>query len=201
MNSTLLIYALIGGYILGSIPFGLLIAKLSGQGDIRDIGSGNIGATNVLRTGRKDLAALTLLFDAGKAGLAALIANHFMGLPYGLIAGAAALIGHCFPVWLKFKGGKGVATFFGVLFATCWPVGLTAGAMWLFTAFISRISSLGALAAAGTAPIIALMFERLDIALMAAVMALIIYIRHKDNIVRIVKGQESKIGQKTNTPQ
>jgi len=201
MNSTLLIYALIGGYILGSIPFGLLIAKLSGQGDIRDIGSGNIGATNVLRTGRKDLAALTLLLDAGKAGLAALIANHFMGLPYGLIAGAAALIGHCFPVWLKFKGGKGVATFFGALFATCWPVGLTAGAMWLFTAFISRISSLGALAAAGTAPIIALMFERLDIALMAAVMALIIYIRHKDNIVRIVKGQESKIGQKTNTPQ
>jgi len=201
MNSTLLIYALIGGYILGSIPFGLLIAKLSGQGDIRDIGSGNIGATNVLRTGRKDLAALTLLLDAGKAGLAALIANHFMGLPYGLIAGAAALIGHCFPVWLKFKGGKGVATFFGALFATCWPVGLTAGAMWLFTAFISRISSLGALAAAGTAPIIALMFERLDIALMAAVMALIIYIRHKDNIVRIVKGQESKIGQKTNTSQ
>lgn len=196
MDITTLIIAAVGGYILGSIPFGLLIAKFSGQGDIRDIGSGNIGATNVLRTGRKDLAALTLLFDAGKAGIAALVVNHFFGLPFGLVAGAAALVGHCFPVWLKFKGGKGVATFFGALFATAWPVGLVAGAIWLATAFISRMSSLGALAAAGIAPVVAIYLGRADVAAMAVVMALIIYIRHAENIGRIIKGTESKIGQK-----
>ena len=197
MDYTLLLISILGGYTLGSIPFGLLIAKLSGQGDIRNIGSGNIGATNVLRTGRKDLAALTLLFDAGKAGLAAILINSFIGLPYGLISGAAALIGHCFPIWLKFKGGKGVATFFGALLATSWPIGLMSGAVWLLMAFSSRMSSLGALAAAGTSPFIALLFNRIDIAVMAAVMAAMIYVRHKENIVRILKGQESKIGQKT----
>lgn len=197
MDTLTLIISVIGGYLLGSIPFGLLIAKVSGQGDIRAIGSGNIGATNVLRTGRKDLAALTLLFDAGKAGLAALIITHFYGLPYGLIAGVAALIGHCFPLWLKFKGGKGVATFFGALLATCWPVGLCAGAVWLATAFVSKMSSLGALAAAGAAPLIALYFQRVDIAAMAVVMAVIIYIRHAQNIGRIVKGTEPKIGKKS----
>jgi len=111
MDIQSILIALLGGYALGSIPFGLLLARLFGQGDIRDIGSGNIGATNVLRTGRKDLAALTLLLDAGKAGVAALLINHFVGWPYGLFAGAAALLGHCFPIWLRFKGGKGVATF------------------------------------------------------------------------------------------
>lgn len=195
MDTVSLITALIGGYVLGSIPFGLLIARLSGQGDIRAIGSGNIGATNVLRTGRKDLAALTLLFDAGKAGVAALIATHVLGLPYGAIAGAAALIGHCFPVWLKFKGGKGVATFFGALLATSWPIGLGAGAIWLTTAFLTRMSSMGALTAAGAAPLIALYTGRTDIAVMAAVMAVVIYIRHRENIGRILKGTESKIGQ------
>ena len=119
------LYALLGGYLLGSIPFGLLIARASGQGDIRKIGSGNIGATNVLRTGRKDIAFLTLILDAGKAGIAALLFNHFLGSPMGLFAGAAALIGHCFPIWLGFKGGKGVATFFGCLLAVAWPIGLS----------------------------------------------------------------------------
>ena len=191
-----ILYALIGGYLLGSIPFGLLIARATGQGDIRKIGSGNIGATNVLRTGRKDIALITLLLDAGKAGIAALIFNHFFGSPIGLFAGAAALIGHCFPIWLKFKGGKGVATFFGGLLATAWPIGLIAGAIWLACAFLTRISSLSALAAAGSAPLIALFMGYPNIAIMAAVMAVIIYIRHEENIGRIIKGTESRIGKK-----
>lgn len=192
-----MIYALIGGYFLGSIPFGLLIARASGQGDIRDIGSGNIGATNVLRTGRKDIALLTLLLDAAKAGVAALLFNHFMGAPMGYFAGAAALIGHCFPIWLGFKGGKGVATFFGGMLAVAWPVGLIAGAMWLGCAFVTRISSLSALAAAGSCPLIAYMMGYPSAAMMAAIMAIIIYIRHRENIGRILKGTESKIGQKS----
>ena len=196
MFSTPIFYALIGGYLLGSIPFGLLIARATGQGDIRKIGSGNIGATNVLRTGRKDIALITLLLDAGKAGIAALIFNHFFGSPIGLFAGAAALIGHCFPVWLKFKGGKGVATFFGGLLATAWPIGLIAGAIWLTCAFLTRISSLSALAAAGSAPLIALYMGYPNIAIMATVMAVIIYIRHAENIGRIIKGTESRIGKK-----
>lgn len=191
-----ILYALIGGYLLGSIPFGLLIARATGQGDIRDIGSGNIGATNVLRTGRKDIALITLLLDAGKAGIAALIFNHFFGAPIGFFAGAAALIGHCFPIWLKFKGGKGVATFFGGLLATAWPIGLIAGAIWLACAFLTRISSLSALAAAGSTPLIAFMMGYINVAMMAAVMAVIIYIRHAENIGRILKGTESRIGKK-----
>ena len=196
MFSMPILYALIGGYLLGSIPFGLLIARATGQGDIRDIGSGNIGATNVLRTGRKDIALITLLLDAGKAGVAALIFNHFFGSPIGLFAGAAALIGHCFPIWLKFKGGKGVATFFGGLLATAWPIGLIAGAIWLACAFLTRISSLSALAAAGSTPLIAFMMGYINVAMMAAVMAVIIYIRHAENIGRILKGTESRIGKK-----
>ena len=196
MFSMPILYALIGGYLLGSIPFGLLIARATGQGDIRDIGSGNIGATNVLRTGRKDIALITLLLDAGKAGVAALIFNHFFGSPIGLFAGAAALIGHCFPIWLKFKGGKGVATFFGGLLATAWPIGLIAGAIWLACAFLTRISSLSALAAAGSTPLIAFIMGYINVAMMAAVMAVIIYIRHAENIGRILKGTESRIGKK-----
>ena len=196
MFSMPILYALIGGYLLGSIPFGLLIARATGQGDIRDIGSGNIGATNVLRTVRKDIALITLLLDAGKAGIAALIFNHFFGAPIGFFAGAAALIGHCFPIWLKFKGGKGVATFFGGLLATAWPIGLIAGAIWLACAFLTRISSLSALAAAGSTPLIAFMMGYINVAMMAAVMAVIIYIRHAENIGRILKGTESRIGKK-----
>lgn len=198
MENTPVIIAVLFGYLLGSIPFGLLIAKASGQGDIRNIGSGNIGATNVLRTGRKDLALLTLLTDAGKAGAAALIINHFFGLPYGLIAGTLALIGHCFPVWLGFKGGKGVATFFGCLLATAWPVGLIAGAIWLTIAFLTRMSAMAGLWAAATAPVAALLLGRLDIALMALFLAIVIFIRHRENIGRIIKGTEPKIGAKKN---
>ncbi|MGB0906558.1 MAG: glycerol-3-phosphate 1-O-acyltransferase PlsY [Maricaulaceae bacterium] len=196
MNTTFIIAALLGGYILGSIPFGLLIARATGQGDIRQIGSGNIGATNVLRTGRKDLAFITLLLDAGKAGVAALITLHFISAPYHLIAGAAALIGHCFPVWLGFKGGKGVATFFGVLFAVHWPLGLAAGAIWLLTAFTTRMSSLGALIAALAVPFIAYGMGYNNIAVMTAILAVVIYVRHRENIGRILSGTESKIGKK-----
>ena len=191
-----LLAALLGGYLIGSIPGGVLMTRMMGLGDLRKVGSGNIGATNVLRTGRKDIALITLLLDAGKAGVAALIFNHFFGAPIGLFAGAAALIGHCFPIWLKFKGGKGVATFFGGLLATAWPIGLIAGAIWLACAFITRISSLSALAAAGSAPLIAMLMGYTSVAMMAAVMAVIIYIRHAENITRILNGTESRIGKK-----
>ena len=186
-----------GGYVLGSTPFGLLLARATGQGDIRRIGSGNIGATNVLRTGRKDIALATLILDAGKAAAAALIAGHFMpDTPANLVAGGAALLGHCFPFWLKFKGGKGVATFLGVLLATAWPVGLIACATWLLTAVISRISSLSALVAAVVAPIAALLLGYTGVALMAGLLAVLIFIRHRENIGRILSGTESKIGSK-----
>lgn len=187
-----------GGYVLGSTPFGLLLARATGQGDIRKIGSGNIGATNVLRTGRKDIALATLLLDAGKAAAAALIAGHiFPGTSANLIAGGAALLGHCFPFWLKFKGGKGVATFLGVLLAVAWPVGLMACGTWLLTAVITRISSLSALVAAVVAPIAALvLFARADVAIMAGLLAVLIFIRHRENISRILAGTESKIGSK-----
>lgn len=196
MDSLSIFYAFAFGYFLGSLPFGLLIARLFGQGDIRNIGSGNIGATNVLRTGRKDLAALTLLFDAGKAAIATLVISHFFGAPYSLMAGAAALLGHCFPVWLKFNGGKGVATFFGCLLAAAWPVGLIAAVIWLLIALTFRMSSMAALWAAGTAPLIALYLGHQNVAIMAAFLALIIFIRHAGNIKRIATGTESKIGKK-----
>ncbi|HFB55230.1 MAG TPA: glycerol-3-phosphate 1-O-acyltransferase [Hellea balneolensis] len=195
LNVEILI-SLVGGYLLGSIPFGLVLAKLAGLGDIRAIGSGNIGATNVLRTGRKDLALLTLLLDAGKAGIAALIFGAFFAHPATLIAGGAALFGHCFPVWLKFKGGKGVATYFGVLFATAWPIALIAAAVWLVSALLTRISSLSALLASIGAPIAAFLLGRTDIAIMSAILSAVILIRHKDNIGRILAGTEPKIGKK-----
>lgn len=195
MISGSLLLALIGGYLLGSIPFGFVLSKLMGQGDIREIGSGNIGATNVLRTGRKDLALITLVLDAGKAGVAAIIFGSIMPV-LGLIAGAAALIGHCYPIWLKFKGGKGVATYFGVLIATAWPIALIAGVTWLLSAFITRMSSLSALLATLAAPIAAYFMGRTDIAILAAVLSLVIFIRHRDNIGRILAGTESRIGGK-----
>ena len=186
------------GYFLGSIPFGLILAKLSGQGDIREIGSGNIGATNVLRTGRKDIALATLLLDAGKAAAAFfLIKLFFPQIPFiPLIAAAAALMGHCFPVWLGFKGGKGVATFFGGMLAAAWPVGLICGAIWLASAFITRLSSLSALLAAALAPLICYFMGYRYVAIMAAFMAVIIFIRHRENIGRLLKGAEPKIGGK-----
>lgn len=188
------LWALLGGYLLGAIPFGLLIAKAMGQGDIRNIGSGNIGATNVLRTGRKDLAFITLLLDGGKAATAALLAGYFLGVPENMIAAVGALFGHCFPVWLGFKGGKGVATFFGGLLAVMWPLGLIAGATWLLMAFLFRYSSLAALVAAVSAPLIAGLLGKPQVAMMAGVYALIILIRHRENIGRLRSGTESKIG-------
>lgn len=188
--------AVLVGYFLGAIPFGLLLAKATGQGDIRQIGSGNIGATNVLRTGRKDIAALTLLLDAAKAGVTGLVIAYFFGQPYGYIAAAAALIGHCYPVWLGFKGGKGVATFFGGLFALVWPVGIFAAIVWMATAFITRLSSLGALLACVFSSILAWLISPKAAACMVTFMAIIILIRHRENISRLLKGQESKIGQK-----
>lgn len=184
------------GYVLGSIPFGYLITKTSGQGDIRDIGSGNIGATNVMRTGRKELAILTLVLDAGKAALAVILVGHFFGPPYGLMAGAAALLGHCFPVWLKFNGGKGVAAFFGVLLSAYWPLGLAVAGLWIVTAITFKMSSMAALIAAIGAPIMAFALGLNSIGIMSTLLAVVIFIRHKDNIIRILNGTEPKIGRK-----
>jgi len=196
MDALYYLAAAIGGYLLGSIPFGLVLTRLAGLGDIREVGSGNIGATNVLRTGRKDLALATLAMDAGKAGIAAALFGMFLGTTEGLIAGAAAFSGHCFPVWLGFKGGKGVATFVGTVLVVSWPVGLTVIATWLLTAAIFRMSSLGALVAALAAPVAAMILGRPDVAIMTGALAALIYWLHRDNIKRILSGDEPKIGKK-----
>lgn len=206
LSPVLIAAAVIGGYLLGSIPFGVIATRLGGAGDVRSIGSGNIGATNVLRTGRKDLALITLLGDGGKGALAVFIAwlltrntgTQAQALLTSL-AGGSAFLGHLFPVWLKFKGGKGVATFFGTLLAAAWPVGMAAGATWIVMALLFRISSLAALTAVALAPIYVFLLDRpYPIAVMALFMALLIYIRHKDNIGRLLKGEEPKIGDKKN---
>ncbi len=188
--------AILVGYLAGSIPFGLLLAKAFGQGDIREIGSGNIGATNVLRTGRKDIAAITLLLDAAKAGLTGWVIQSFLGMPFGYVAAAAALIGHCYPIWLKFKGGKGVATFFGGLFALVWPIGILAAIIWLATAILTKYSSLGALIACVICTIVSFIFFPLAPGIMVSVMSGVILWRHRENIDRLRRGEESKIGQK-----
>ncbi len=188
--------AILTGYLAGSIPFGLLLAKAFGQGDIREIGSGNIGATNVLRTGRKDIAAITLLLDAAKAGLTGWLVQYYIGVPFGYAAAAAALIGHCYPIWLKFKGGKGVATFFGALFALVWPIGVLAAIIWLATALITKYSSLGALIACVISTLVSLIFLPRAPGLMVGVMSMVILWRHRENIGRLRRGEESKIGQK-----
>lgn len=184
------------GYLLGSVPFGLVITRALGLGDLRQIGSGNIGATNVLRTGNKGAALATLLLDSGKGAIAVLLARHFGGETAAVLAGGAAFLGHCFPVWLGFKGGKGVATFLGTLIALCWPLGLIACAIWAVTAAVTRISSLSALLAAVLAPAFALWLDRPDIAVVAAFMAVLILIRHRANITRLMNGTEPKIGRK-----
>ncbi|NHK27371.1 glycerol-3-phosphate 1-O-acyltransferase PlsY [Parvularcula flava] len=195
----MLVLALVLGYLLGSIPFGLVITKLAGLGDIRAIGSGNIGATNVLRTGRKDLALATLLLDSGKGAIAVIIIGLITGwaeAPMAL-AGAAAFLGHCFPVWLKFKGGKGVATFLGTLLALNFFAGLIACAIWLVTAFISRISSLSALVAAAVSPLVFYVgFGEAITAIAALFMTVLIFIRHRANIERLMAGTEPRIGGK-----
>ena len=193
-----------GGYLLGSIPFGVILTRAAGAGDVRQIGSGNIGATNVLRTGRKDLAIATLLLDAGKGAAALLIARFlFNSEVAGAIAGGAAFLGHLFPVWLGFKGGKGVATFFGLLIAAAWPLGLMAGATWLIVAALFRISSLSALVASAIAPVYALLpLAALGlpapqpIFVLAIFTAVLIWIRHHENIRRLLQGTEPRIGGK-----
>jgi acyl phosphate:glycerol-3-phosphate acyltransferase len=192
----LILLAAIGGYLFGSVPFGLVLTRLAGLGDIRTIGSGNIGATNVLRTGRKDLALATLVLDAGKAGFACLVFTALVSTPAGLVAGGAAFLGHCFPVWLKFNGGKGVATFLGTLLAAAWPVGLLTCATWLGVALLMRFSSLAALVAAAAAPLLALAAGRADVALLALFLAVLIFWRHRTNITRLLDGSEPPIGAK-----
>ena len=184
------------GYLIGSIPFGIVITRALGLGDLRSIGSGNIGATNVLRTGHKGAALATLLLDSGKGAVAVLLARHFGGETAGIAAGAAAFLGQCFPVWLGFRGGKGVATFLGTLIAMYWPVGLIACAIWLVVALISRISSLSALVAAASAPVVALLLGQGLVALAALFMATLIFQRHHANIARLISGTEPKIGRK-----
>jgi acyl phosphate:glycerol-3-phosphate acyltransferase len=195
------ILAAIIAYLLGSIPFGLLLTRAAGLGDIRSIGSGNIGATNVLRTGRRDIAAATLLLDALKGVAAVLIARYFWGEDAALVAGVFVFLGHCFPVWLRFKGGKGVATFIGVLLALCWPVGVVFCAVWLIIALAQRFSSLAALTAAVTAPIFAYVAGLYDwtpnggkLAAVAAILALLLVYNHRANIGRLIQGTEPKIG-------
>ena len=185
---------LILGYLLGSVPFGLVITKAAGLGDIREIGSGNIGATNVLRTGRKDLALATLLLDGSKGAIAVAIAYVAGWRPE--IAGAAAFLGHCFPVWLGFKGGKGVATFMGTLFALHWPAGLFAGATWLVVARVGRYSSLSALTAAAASPLVFFTMGKIAFAFAALFMTAMIFVRHRTNIARLLAGDEPKIGAK-----
>lgn len=191
----------LGGYLLGSIPFGLISTRLAGAADPRTVGSGNIGATNVLRTGRRDLALLTLLGDAGKGALAVLLARYALGGDAGILAGGAAFIGHVFPVWLRFRGGKGVATFFGVALAAAWPIGLIAAAAWLLAALLLRISSLGALAAALAAPLAALLLHRPPpLVLLFLLMGVLIYLRHADNIRRLLRGEEPRMGARKKAP-
>ncbi len=205
LSPVLILAAILGGYLLGSVPFGVVAMKLAGAGDPRSIGSGNIGATNVLRSGRKDLAALTLIGDSGKGAFAVLIAwiltKHASKDAQSVLtclAASAAFLGHIFPVFLGFKGGKGVATFFGTLLAAAWPVGLAAGATWLAVAFFLRLSSLAALSAAALAPLYAVfVFDQpYPVAAMSLLMAVLIFVRHKENIGRLLKGEEPKIGAK-----
>ena len=199
-----LAFVAVAGYLLGSIPFGVLITRAAGTGDVRNIGSGNIGATNVLRTGRKDLALATLLLDAGKGAVALLLARWLFNSDLaGAIGGGAAFLGHLFPIWLKFKGGKGVATFYGLLLAAHWPLGLLAAAIWLLVAFGLRYSSLAALVSAACAPVLAVLPVAVlglpapaPIAGLALFTAVLIYVRHHENIGRLLKGLEPRIGAK-----
>jgi acyl phosphate:glycerol-3-phosphate acyltransferase len=184
------------GYLLGSIPFGIVMARAFGLGDLRKIGSGNIGATNVLRTGNKPAAFLTLVLDAGKGGIAVLLARGLVAEDAAQIAGAAAFLGHLFPVWLGFKGGKGVATFLGTLLALFWPAGVAACLMWLLTAAISRVSSLSALVAAALSPVAVTLLGRPDLSILTLLLAALIFVRHDANIRRLMRGEEPRIGRK-----
>ncbi len=187
--------ALLLGYLLGSIPFGVLLTRFAGAGDLRSIGSGNIGATNVLRTGRKGLAAATLLLDLLKGTAAVWLANWlFPG--DGVVAAAAAFIGHCYPVWLRFRGGKGVATMMGIVLALHWPMGLVYALVWLGLLATVRISSVAGMAAAVSAPVSGALFGRFDIVMLVLALAAIVLWKHAENIERLIAGTEPRIGRK-----
>jgi glycerol-3-phosphate acyltransferase PlsY len=195
-----LIYAIVLGYLCGSVPFGLFLTRAAGLGDIRNIGSGNIGATNVLRTGNRWLAAATLVLDAAKAVLPVLVARYYWGENAAMLAALGAFLGHCFPVWLGFKGGKGVAVMIGSLLALSWPVGLIFCAVWLLIAFAQKMSSLAALTAAATAPIFAFVLVNEWLAGAVAVMAILLFFQHRENVARLMAGTESKIGSEKRAP-
>ena len=192
----LLLLCAVMGYLLGSIASGMILARVMNLGDLRSIGSGNIGATNVLRTGNKLAAALTLLFDGAKGAVAVLIARQIGGEDAAQIAGLAAFIGHCYPVWLGFKGGKGVATFLGLWLALAWSVGLACCAIWLLTALITRVSSLSALVAAASALAWAIVFDRSETLLLGVLVVALVFWRHRSNIARLMNGTEPRIGSK-----
>ena len=192
----LVVWALIG-YALGSIPFGMVLARVMGLGNLREVGSGNIGATNVLRTGNKTAAFLTLVLDGAKGAVAVLLARAFAGEDAAQIAGLAAFLGHCFPVWLGFRGGKGVATFLGIILALAWPIGLACCAAWAAGAGLSRMSSMGALVAAASSTFFMVFMGHAGALLLGMVLTVLVFVRHKDNIKRIRAGTEPKIGQKT----
>jgi glycerol-3-phosphate acyltransferase PlsY len=197
----ILVVAAVAGYLLGSIPFGVIATRLGGAGDVRKIGSGNIGATNVLRTGRKDLALITLIGDGAKGAVAVLVARHLAGETVAAVAGGAAFLGHLFPIWLRFKGGKGVATFLGTMLAAAWPVGLLDCATWLAMAALFRISSLAALTAAALTPLYCYATDQpYPFLLLSIAMAVLVFIRHHANIARLLKGQEPRIGRKAQAP-
>ncbi|MDO6726083.1 glycerol-3-phosphate 1-O-acyltransferase PlsY [Cognatishimia sp. 1_MG-2023] len=184
------------GYLFGSIPFGILITRIFGLGDLRQIGSGNIGTTNVLRTGSKSAAAATLILDGGKGAVAVLVARWLAAEDAAQIAGLLAFLGHCFPVWLKFKGGKGVATFLGLMLALAWPVGVACCLTWLTTALLGRISSLSALVAAASTTCWVLLLGYGNIFFLGVAVTLLVFWRHKENIGRLKAGTEPKIGKK-----
>ena len=185
--------AFLAAYLLGSVPFGLLLTRLAGTGDLRKIGSGNIGATNVLRTGRKGLAALTLLLDAGKGAAAVAVADHWFGPSMAAFAALGVVAGHIAPVWLRFRGGKGVATAFGVLFVFAWPVGLAAAVVWLAAAALFRYSSLAAILAIGSSPAWAWALIGVAEAEVTGLIAIAVIVRHAGNLRRLLKGEESRI--------
>ena len=193
--------ALLFGYLCGSIPFGLLLTRLAGTDDIRSIGSGNIGATNVLRTGRKGLAAATLIGDALKGTLAVLASKHLWGSEVALVAGGAAFLGHLFPVWLGFRGGEGVATYIGVLLAVAWPVAIGFGVVWLTVAALTRYSSLAALMASAATPVVLWSLGHLPQALLFVFLTLMTWIMHRSNIERLLRRTEAKIGKANESAQ
>jgi glycerol-3-phosphate acyltransferase PlsY len=195
-DPTLLIVTAILAYLLGSVPFGVLVTRAMGLGDLRQIGSGNIGATNVLRTGNKAAALATLLLDGGKGAAAVLIARWFFGEDAAQVAGFAAFLGHLYPVWLKFRGGKGVATFLGLLLALSWPVCLAVAGTWLLTALVTRTSSIAALVAAASSGLWILGLTDGSLLILSMILTILIYVRHSENLKRLKAGTEPKIGVK-----